>query len=195
MRTAAPVRRTDAPPSNSERSSMHALSLRSGPLARGVAALALLATFSAFAPAARAHGLHAHATLYARADGDDVKALVEIRIDPSFHLYHGPTAADMGPSDVVGVPTTFEFQGDAVEWSGARFPKPEQEEEDTGTAKVTANVHVGSPRFWFRGHRTKEFDLAKLELKVNGLTCNMEGCVPYGETVTSSGRGTDKPFA
>ena len=76
---------------------MHALSLRSGPLARGVAALALLATFAAVAPAARAQGLHAHATLYARADGDDVKALVEIRIDPSFHLYHGPTAADMGP--------------------------------------------------------------------------------------------------
>jgi thiol:disulfide interchange protein len=174
---------------------MHALSLRSGPLARGVAALALLATFTGFAPVLRAQGQRAHATLYARADGDDVKALVEIQIDPSFHLYHGPTAADMGPSDVVGVPTTFEFQGDAVEWSAARFPKPEQEEEDTGTAKVTANVHVGSPRFWFRGHKTKEVDLAQLQIKVNGLTCNMEGCVPYSETVTSSGRGTDKQFA
>src|SRR5262249_37175181 len=142
-------------------------------LGRGVLALALVAFVALLAPAARAQGLRAHATLWARADGDDVKALVEIRIDPGFHLYHGPTPADMGPSEVIGTPTTFEFPDDGIRWSPARYPAPVQEEQDTGSAKVMANLHVGTPRFWFRGRKTKEVDLAKLQVKVAGLTCDL----------------------
>src|SRR5262249_49921250 len=135
-RCVVPMRRSEnfgnVRPAHSETPSMHASSNRIVTPARGVLALALLAVVAALAPAARAQGLRAHATLWARADGDDVKALVEIRIDPGFHLYHGPTAANMGPGDVIGVPTTFEFQGDGITWSPARYPAPVQEPQDTG---------------------------------------------------------------
>ena len=39
---------------------------------------------------------HAHASLYARADGEDVKVAIEVKIDRGWHLYHGPTKEDLG---------------------------------------------------------------------------------------------------
>jgi len=79
------------------------------------------------APSASAQS-RAHAQLYVRVEGDDVKAAVQIRLDTGFHLFHGPTAKEMGSEGVVGIPTTIEFVGDGFTWSAPRFPEPERED-------------------------------------------------------------------
>jgi DsbC/DsbD-like thiol-disulfide interchange protein/cytochrome c biogenesis protein CcdA len=158
-----------------------------------VAALVVGALFVA-APAASAQQ-HAHAKLYARADGDDVKAAVEIAIDPGWHIYHGPTAADMGPPDAVGTPTTVTPVGDGFTWSAPRFPKPMKEEQQFGATKTFIYEHVGTPVLWLRGKKGPGADLSKLQVTIDGLTCDASGCLPYGETVAVAGPGSDKLFA
>src|SRR5262249_33670111 len=125
----------------------------------------------------------------------DVKAVVEIQLDPGFHIYHGPTAKEMGPPEAVGTPTTFEFTGEGFEWSAPRFPEPTREEQDFGATKTFIFEHSGTPRVWFRGDKMRAADLSKLWVKVAGLTGAAAGGVPYGETVTNSGAGSDKLFA
>ena len=146
------------------------------------------------APSASAQA-RAHAQLYVRVEGDDVKAAVQIRLDTGFHLFHGPTAKEMGSEGVVGVPTTIEFVGDGFTWSAPRFPEPEREDQSFLGAGIYANVHFGTPTIWFRGTKTAGADPAKLQAKINGQTCDPMGCVPYSETVSSSGPGGDKLFA
>jgi len=146
------------------------------------------------APSASAQS-RAHAQLYVRVEGDDVKAAVQIRLDTGFHLFHGPTAKEMGSEGVVGVPTTIEFVGDGFTWSAPRFPEPEREDQSFLGAGIYANVHFGTPTIWFRGTKTAGADPAKLQAKINGQTCDPMGCVPYSETVASAGPGGDKLFA
>ncbi len=159
----------------------------------------LLAAFVALllpwfvAPVASAQQ-HAHASLYVRADGDDVKAAVQFRLDSGFHLFHGPTMQDMGSEGAAGIPTVIEFVGDGFTWSAPRFPEPEKEDQSFLGAGIYANVHAGSLTVWFRGTKTKDADPAKLQAKITGQTCDPMGCTPYGETVASSGPGSDKLF-
>lgn len=165
---------------------------RTSILARTAAFAALLATFLLAAPAAVAQLQHARATLYARADGDDVKVAIDIEIDPGWHIYHGPTATDMGPPDAVGTPTTITLVGDGFTWSAPRFPKPEKAEQDLGSTKTWIFEHVATPRIWLRGKKGPGADVSKLQAKIDGQTCDAGGCTPYNETVAVTGPGSDK---
>ena len=49
--------------------------------------------------------------LYTKQVGDTVHAVVEVRVQTSWHIYHGPTKSDMGPPDAVGKPTVVELSG------------------------------------------------------------------------------------
>ena len=40
--------------------------------------------------------LEASSKLYVRAEGELVRVAIETRINPGWHLYHGPTEADLG---------------------------------------------------------------------------------------------------
>lgn len=160
--------------------------------ARAVAFAALMATFLFAAPSALAQFQHAHATLYARADGDDVKVAVVIEVDGGWHIYHGPTAADMGPPEAVGTPTEITMVGDGFTWSAPRFPKPIKEEQVFGATKTWIYEHVGSPVIWLRGRKGPGADVTKLQAKISGQTCDAGGCLPYNETVAVSGAGSDK---
>ena len=138
----------------------------------------------------------AHATLYARAEGADVRAAIEIRIDPGWHLYHGPTRADLGPEDAVGKPTKVDFAGAGIEWSLARFPAPERVVQDFGEPTYI-HQHSGTIVVYARGRKVDPgADVGALSVTLDGQTCD-EGsvCLPYGETVTSSGAGPDALFA
>src|SRR5262245_5820482 len=146
------------------------------------------------APSASAQQ-HAHATLYVRVDGDDVKAAVQFRLDTGFHLFHGPTTKDMGAEGAAGIPTVVEFLGDGFTWSAPRFPEPEREDQSFLGTGVYANVHYGSLTVWFRGTQAKGADASKLQAKISGQTCDPMGCTQYGETVPNSGPGSDKLFA
>jgi len=167
-----------------------------GCAARAAALALLLGSLLAFAPAAAAQN-RATATLWLRVDGDDVKAAIEIAIDPGYHLGHGPTDADVGGPDSVGSPTTLKLEGDeGFEWSDPRFPDPEREEQSFGATKTWLWVHHGTPVIWLRGRKVDPAaDPAKISLTLKGQTCDASGCVPYKQVVKDAGRGSDALFA
>src|SRR5262245_2972271 len=130
---------------------------------------------------------HAQATLHVKADGDDVKVAVEIAIDPGWHVYHGPTRADMGSPDAVGTPTVVTLIGEGFTWSAPRFPKPIKEGQEFISPQTFIYEHVGTPVIWLRGTKSAGADVSKLQAKIEGQTCDAGGCLPYGETVAVSG--------
>ncbi len=142
----------------------------------------------------------ASAELFARADGSDVRVAVRIEIERGWHVFHGPTDADLGtgPADFpIGLPTAIELAGADVTWGDWRYPKPKIEHMDFGEP-VEANIHTGTITIWRRGTLTAGADIAKLTADISGQTCkDGDGgvCLPYGEKVEFAGAGTDALFA
>ena len=66
----------------------------------------------------------AKAALYTRAEQGVVRAALEIQLDAGWHIYHGPTQADLGHPKAVGSPTVVTLSGTGIEWSAVRFPEP-----------------------------------------------------------------------
>ncbi len=138
---------------------------------------------------------HAHATLYARAEGTTVRAVVAIDVDAGWHVYSGPEAKDVG-SDM-GLPTKPSLSGEGFTWGDWRFPKPKVEIVDFGQ-KFEVRSHAGTFAIWRVGTKTAEAKLDDLVLDITGQTCS-EGdsgvCLPYEETVKYAGAGPDALFA
>lgn len=152
-------------------------------------------------PAARAQEEnHAHATLYARAEGEDVKVAIEVKIERGWHLYHGPTKADLGTPDAVGQPTTVDLKGQGFTWSDIKIEnKPSPEKQDFGDGNPqTIYEHRGTIVIHARGKSEKNAELASINADVAGLTCKDEEggiCLPYAETLKFKGAGRDDLFA
>jgi hypothetical protein len=68
-------------------------------------------------------GKHAGARAFLRVDGDHARLAIQIAIEEEFHLYHGPTAADLGKG-ITGSPTTFAITGGNIEWGPVVYPEP-----------------------------------------------------------------------
>ncbi len=142
----------------------------------------------------------ASATLWARAEGADVRLAVQIEIEPGWHLFHGPTEADLGAGvaeEGLGLPTVIELDGVQVAWGDWRFPTPKTEHFDFGNP-VDANIHGGTITIWRRGTLAPGAALKSLKASIKGLTCEEgEGavCIPYKETVDLAGTGPDALFA
>ncbi len=172
-------------------------------LASGVAAASSRAAARTAASAViadQSEGPFAHAKLFARADGADVRVALEITIDPGWHLYHGPTREDVGPPDAVGKETTVTFAGLDVEWDALQFPAAEREDQDFGDEKTFTFIHRGTLVIHARGKaKAPVTSLASLSASVDGLTCQDAQvgsvCVPYSEKITFAGAGIDALFA
>lgn len=153
-------------------------------------------------PLARAQDQnHAKASMYARADGDDVRIAIEVKIDRTWHLYHGPTAEELGSPGAVGEPTNVAFEGAGFEFSAIRIlERPEHEEQDFGDGSPkTIYEHRGTITIHARAKRIDP--AAKVEAikaAISGQTCK-DGpggiCTPYGETLRVKGEGKDELFA
>lgn len=156
----------------------------------------LFALFAVLLPASRAQ-VHAHGKLYARAEGRDVQVAVDIEIDHGWHVYHGPTAEEMGSPGAVGTPTTVALKGTGFSWSALRFQKPtHSEEQDFGPGeKYTIFEHVDRLVIYARGKIEPGVELSTLAADVDGLTCQDSGvCVPYKESLKFAGAGSDSLF-
>jgi len=70
-------------------------------------------------------GPKAAAKLFVRREKGLVRAAIEIRIEPLWHLYH----EELGPSDAVGKPTRVELSGSDIQWGKIVFPKPQRYEQ------------------------------------------------------------------
>jgi hypothetical protein len=148
-------------------------------------------------PAATGQEAQATARLYAREEAGRVRVAVEVALRPSWHLYHGPTRADLGPEDAVGKPTTLALDGVDVAWEPVEFPAPERAEQDLGFGEPTwINQHSGTFVLRAQGEARGAVDLAQLVASLDGLTCSdIDGrCIPYEETLKVAGPGADALF-
>ena len=137
---------------------------------------------------------HASATIYAVQEGSDVKLAVLVEIDEGWHLYHGPTEADIGEKGAVGQPTTVEISGAGFAWGDWRWSEPETKTQDFGDGPVKVYEHVEQLRLWLRGVAEPGAKLEDLRVQVKGLTCeNGDGgvCTPYDETKSVEGAGVE----
>ena len=56
-------------------------------------------------------------------DGEIVELVVQVATPEHWHMYHGPTAEDMGPG--IGTPTTVTVEGGNVDWEDeVQYPEP-----------------------------------------------------------------------
>lgn len=148
-------------------------------------------------PAVAQEKSHAQAKLFARSEGDTVRLALQVRIDAGWHLYSGPTMADVGPEGVIGTPTTLTLEGPTIAWGDWRFPKPEIEHQDFGTP-LDVNIHRGKIAIYRVGKAQGAVKLEDLKLQIAGQTCSDgEGgkCEQYAEKLTFAGAGPDELFA
>ncbi|MHC4829577.1 MAG: protein-disulfide reductase DsbD family protein, partial [Planctomycetota bacterium] len=157
-----------------------------------VFALALIAGFATAAGTANAQFEDAaKGELFTRIDGDTVRAAIQIKIEEGWHLYD----EDLGPG--VGKPTTVTMGGSGVSWSKVRFPKAERYEQPglgDGGADTWVNGHHGTIVLYASGKLAGAGSAGAFQAEIDGLTCK-ESCIPYNETVESSGEGPDALFA
>ncbi|MBI5432603.1 MAG: thioredoxin family protein [Planctomycetes bacterium] len=156
--------------------------------------LLVLAALLCTVATARAQG-EAHAELFARRDGNDVRAAIRVEITSGWHLYH----TELGPPDAVGKATTWRFEGDGFAWSALRFPEPLRLEQPGLGAKGGDTWiwgHEGTLVLYARGSATSAAKFEDVELTLKGLTCEDAGsCIPYQEVLEVAGKGDDALFA
>ncbi len=138
----------------------------------------------------------ADTTLYTRVEGNEVRALLEIAIEPGWHLYH--TADDLGfaapGSTPTGKPTTLALHGEGITWEKPVFPQPiriDQSEWNGPGAYI--NAHEGTIRVHVRGALAPGAPAGTAERirgEIHGQTC-ADLCIDYDERFVSRGRGSD----
>ncbi|MFO0980779.1 MAG: cytochrome c biogenesis protein CcdA [Planctomycetota bacterium] len=149
----------------------------------------LLLTLGAALPAARAQQM-AHATLYTRVVGGHVQAAIQVRIEPTWHLYY----KDLGGG--VGLPTEVKLGGTGITWAEVHFPEPIQLLQpgagDNGK-DVTALGYQGTIVLYAQGELPAGSKGEDVEAEIKGQTCTDEGvCTLYAQKLTSSGAGSDE---
>jgi thiol:disulfide interchange protein len=113
---------------------------------------------------------------------EEIRLAIELKVDPKWHLYHGPTPDDVGSP--YAVPTDFELPTEGFEWGPPVFPKPGEEKQITGEV---VKIHHGTLVVFIRGKVVDPARAAEhkpLTIKATGQTCTSgEGatCLPYDE--------------
>ncbi len=145
---------------------------------------------------ARADGQKASSRLFARAKGDDVEIAIEVKVEPGFHLYHGPTKADVGDPDAGGKPTVVEIDAEGFEIGSFVYPAPEKVAVKIGADTFTSYEHPGTFVLRAKGKRTQaDAKLEELTARITGYTCDAKGCTDYAEDLAFAGPGDDAIFA
>ena len=160
-------------------------------------ALLLLAILLAWTlPSAEAQDQKASSKLFAREKGDLIQVAIQVRVEPGWHLYHGPNDTDIGTEGAVGKPTAVVFNAPGFEIGALVYPQPRKVPQTIGDDKYTAYEHVGTFALLASGKKTKpDAKLADLSATISGLTCQDSGvCIPYDEELSNSGSGPDALF-
>ncbi len=143
-------------------------------------------------------GKHADARAFLRIDGGQAELAIQVAIEEGFHLYHGPTKADIGGPEVVASPTTVAIRGGNIEWEPVVYPTPielEQPGFQEGDPPLPYKAHEGSVVFHTRGKVTGEADPAAVRVVIEAQVCDDKGCLPYDEEVVPESGGPDALFA
>lgn len=135
-------------------------------------------------------GAQASAELHTRIVGDEVQAAIVIEMDLGWHIYHGPTIADLGHPDAVGAPTTFEFESEGIQWSPVVYPEPYKEDQSDLAPGAFILAHEFEAIFYAVGTAVPGSELSAegISVKIKALACE-QSCIPYNETVETDGEG------
>lgn len=161
---------------------------------RSTHALAL-ALFLACAPSLAAQQKPYRASLFHRVEGDQVRAAIELRVDPGWHVYH----EELGPPDAVGLPTRVQLSGEGIEWGPVVFPTPKRKDlpglgEKGGDTWVWA--HAGKVVLRSSGRLADAEQEPEVGATVKGQVCEEEGlCILLDLALQSKGEGADELFA
>ncbi|MGB0331798.1 MAG: protein-disulfide reductase DsbD family protein, partial [Planctomycetota bacterium] len=132
-------------------------------------------------------------------DGDDsevVELVVQVATPEHWHMYHGPTAEDMGPG--IGTPTTVTVEGGNVDWEDdVHYPEPFRYVQDASDQeKGWLWAHEGLFHFALRGEAFDEFDPGDLVIGLDGQSCDDGACLPVNFAgIEVVGAGSDALFA
>jgi len=163
---------------------------------------ALVAAAAAALPAggARAQDLnlpladnHAEAKLFARAADGKLRAVIQITIEPGWHLYHDT----LGHPKAIGLPTEVTMGPAGAEWTEVRFPKPhklDQSDVDPDN-KPWIHSHQGTILLYAEGTLPAGAAAGDVTARLRGQTCSATSCVDYEQDVVSGGPGEDALFA
>ena len=136
---------------------------------------------------------HAEARLFTRLAGGKVRAVIQIKIESGWHLYHDT----LGHPKAMGLPATVKMGPAGVRWSEVRFPKPhrlDQSDVDPDN-KPWIYSHDGTILLYVEGTPGEGATADNVTAKLVGQTCSDKSCVNYEQDVTSAGEGDDALFA
>ena len=161
------------------------------------ALLFLAAILAWILPCANAQQQKASSQLFAREQGDEVRIAIEVRVERTWHLYHGPADTDIGSEGAIGKPTVVEFNAPDFEIGALVYPEPHKAPQTIGELKYVAYEHKGTFALYALAKKKKpEAKLEDLKAAISGLTCVDSGtCVPYDEDLDYAGKGADELFA
>jgi thiol:disulfide interchange protein DsbD len=135
----------------------------------------------------------ARAKLFTRTADGIVRAAIRIELDGAWHLYH----SELGHPKAIGQPTTVTLAGLGIEWSPVRFPEPVRlDQSEVAGEGVFILAHEHRLVLYAAGRLAPGATTEGVEVKLKGLVCeDVQGCVPYRQTLRSEGAGDDALFA
>jgi thiol:disulfide interchange protein DsbD len=135
----------------------------------------------------------ARAQLFTRVEAGTVRAAIRIQLEDRWHIYH----EDLGHPKAIGQPTTVTFPGEGIEWSDVRFPEPIRlDQSDVAGEGAFILAHEKEVVLYAAGKLAPGAAVDALEIKLKGLVCeDVQGCIPFRQTLKSAGAGEDALFA
>lgn len=137
-------------------------------------------------------GNSADARLRFVTDGSAVHAVVEVAVKEGWHLYDGPTKAEMGPNEPIGDPTVLEFlEPGPVEWGEPIYPAShgypglDKDVNDIEVQVLEGNLVFTIPGVLDDGADPEE--LLDVELSIAGQTCDAGTCLTWGQELAFLG--------
>lgn len=157
--------------------------------------LSLSALMAGAAPAFSAPQSKASGELFTREVDGHLQFAIDIEIDKGFHLYHH----ELGAPDSVGKPLSVDLGGDGFEFEELVWPEPHRyEQPGIGDDGRDTFILGHSDRLVIYGRAAMEEGVLEddLVVKLDGLACEDNGiCLPYKETLETSGAGKPKTWA
>ena len=157
--------------------------------------LSLSALLAGAVPALSAPQSKASGELFTREVDGHLQFAIDIEIDKGFHLYHH----ELGAPDSVGKPLSVDLGGDGFEFEELVWPEPHRyEQPGIGDGGRDTFILGHSDRLVIYGRAAMEEGVLEddLVVKLDGLACEDNGiCLPYKETLETSGAGKPKTWA
>ncbi len=143
---------------------------------------------------------HTRGKLFVRHGVDETRAVIELEIDETWHIYH----EDKGDGGGFGEETVITLAGENLTWGVLHWPKPyvhtqeglgpkDPETGDFTDAWILA--HEGKVIIKTSAIRPEGANPGDVTLKLVAQACDPMLCVPVELELTSSGKGPDEYFA